>query len=211
MDFLLLSVPRSQNKETVTLSRWWTRLVVGTSFPVISDTTEVLGHCWPLEDRKIVYETVVHCSKFGTLFERASLDMFRAAILFCRGKPPSTGTNILPDTAMLNDWRGTLKNLRAAATGLANANSQAVSAYRALNGALDAKTCELIALAVAVTTRCDGCINSHASAAREAGATEAELSEALGTAIALNAGAAYVYSVRAMDAFGQFKRETAVS
>ena len=30
--------------------------------------------------------------------------------------------------------------------------------------------------------------------------TEAELSEALATAIALNAGAAYVYSLRAMDA-----------
>ena len=33
------------------------------------------------------------------------------------------------------------------------------------------------------------------------------MSEALGTAIALNAGAAYVYSVRAMEAFGQFKTD----
>jgi AhpD family alkylhydroperoxidase len=58
---------------------------------------------------------------------------------------------------------------------------------------------------VAVTTRCDSCIASHANAARQAGVTEAELSEALGTAIALNAGAAYVYSVRAMEALGQFE------
>jgi len=35
---------------------------------------------------------------------------------------------------------------------------------------------------------------------RKAGVTERELSEALSTAIALNAGAAYVYSLRAMDA-----------
>ena len=118
---------------------------------------------------------------------------------------------------MLNNWKEMLANLRAAAGGLATANPKVVSAYRALNGALgangalDAKTRELIALAVAVTTRCDGCISSHAAAAREAGANEAEVSEALGTAIALNAGAAYVYSVRAMEAFGQFKPETVAS
>jgi len=57
---------------------------------------------------------------------------------------------------------------------------------RGANGNLDAKTRELIALAVAVTLRCDSCIASHASAARQAGATESELSEALGTAIAPN-------------------------
>ena len=73
-----------------------------------------------------------------------------------------------------------------------------VQAYAGLNRALgegqalDAKTREL-ALAVAVTTRCDGCIASHAAAARQAGASQQEVAEALGTAIALNAGAAYVY------------------
>jgi len=112
---------------------------------------------------------------------------------------------------MLNNWIDQLKNLRSAAGALSKANPKLVTAFQGLNaaqngaGALDAKTRELIALAVAVTTRCDGCISSHASAARAAGATEAELSDALGTAIALNAGAAYVYSVRAMEAFGQFE------
>jgi AhpD family alkylhydroperoxidase len=179
----------------------------------------MVGRRRQLENRQTVYESVVHCSKFRTLFGRASLDTLRTGILFCRDKVPCTGTIILPETEVLNDWKETLKNLRAAASGLANANPQLVSAYRSLNaalganGALDAKTRELIALAVAVavTTRCDGCISSHASAARDAGATEAEVSEALGTAIALNAGAAYVYSVRAMEAFGQFKREATAS
>lgn len=112
---------------------------------------------------------------------------------------------------MLNNWVEQLGNTRKAAATLANASPKLVSAYQGLNaaqgsnGALDAKTRELIALAVAVTTRCDGCIASHANAARQAGVTEAELSDALGTAIALNAGAAFVYSVRAMEAFGQFK------
>ncbi|HEY9459172.1 MAG TPA: carboxymuconolactone decarboxylase family protein [Paralcaligenes sp.] len=114
---------------------------------------------------------------------------------------------------MLNDWTEQLKNTRKAAGALSSATPKLVAAYQGLNaaqngnGALDAKTRELIALAVAVTTRCDSCIASHANAARQAGVTEAELSDALGTAIALNAGAAYVYSVRAMEAFGQFKTE----
>ncbi|MCD0504767.1 carboxymuconolactone decarboxylase family protein [Bordetella petrii] len=112
---------------------------------------------------------------------------------------------------MLNDWNQMLANNRKAAGQLATHNPQLLTAFRALNeaqgatGTLDAKTRELIALAVAVTTRCDGCIAAHAAAARQAGVSEAELSEALGTAIALNAGAAYVYSLRAMDALGDFK------
>lgn len=113
---------------------------------------------------------------------------------------------------MLNNWIDQLANTRKAAAPLAKANPKVISAFQGLNaalgsnGALDAKTRELIALAVAVTTRCDGCIASHANAARQAGVTEDELSDALGTAIALNAGAAYVYSVRAMEAFGQFEQ-----
>jgi len=110
---------------------------------------------------------------------------------------------------MLNDWKAQLSNTRKAAVKLAESNPKFVAAFQALNAAqsangLDAKTRELIALAVAVTTRCDGCIASHASAARREGATEAELSDALATAIALNAGAAYVFSVRAMEAHQQF-------
>ncbi|PFH19684.1 carboxymuconolactone decarboxylase family protein [Burkholderia sp. JKS000303] len=66
---------------------------------------------------------------------------------------------------------------------------------------LDAKTRELISLAVAVTTRCDGCIAVHVAEAKRAGATVEELSETLGVAINLNAGAALVYSARALDAF----------
>lgn len=68
---------------------------------------------------------------------------------------------------------------------------------------LDAKTHELIALAVAVTTRCDGCISVHTKKAVEHGATRGEIAEALGVAIALNAGAALVYSARVLEAHAQ--------
>ena len=68
---------------------------------------------------------------------------------------------------------------------------------------LDAKTRELIAIAVAVTTRCDGCITFHTDAAIKAGASKEEIVEALGVAVALNAGAALVFSARVMDAYAQ--------
>lgn len=77
---------------------------------------------------------------------------------------------------------------------------QTLSKAAEKTGQLDAKTRELIALAVSVTTRCDGCITVHAAQAVRLGSTKAEIAEALGVAVALNAGAAMVYSARALDA-----------
>ena len=47
-------------------------------------------------------------------------------------------------------------------------------------GALDAKTKELIALAISVAVRCDDCIAFHAKAAAQRGATREEVMETLG-------------------------------
>ncbi|GAA0708097.1 hypothetical protein GCM10009105_07370 [Dokdonella soli] len=76
-----------------------------------------------------------------------------------------------------------------------------MSGAGAKTGHLDEKTRQLIALAVAVTTRCDGCITVHTDAAVKAGASKDEIAEALGVAVALNAGAALVYSARVLDAY----------
>lgn len=51
-----------------------------------------------------------------------------------------------------------------------------------------------------MTTRCDGCITTHVDAALKQGASREEIAEALGVAVALNAGAALVYSARVLDA-----------
>lgn len=56
------------------------------------------------------------------------------------------------------------------------------------DGALTAKVKELIAVAVAVTTQCPYCIDVHTKKAREAGATDAELTEATLVSAALRAG-----------------------
>jgi AhpD family alkylhydroperoxidase len=66
------------------------------------------------------------------------------------------------------------------------------------------KVRELVALAVAVTLRCDGCITVHTEAAIKHGATKEEIADALGVATSVNAGAALVYSARVMDAFREY-------
>ena len=71
-------------------------------------------------------------------------------------------------------------------------------------GALDRRTKELIALAIAVTRECDGCIAAHAQGAATHGASEAQVAEALGVAILMNGGPATVYGPRAFDAFREF-------
>ena len=76
----------------------------------------------------------------------------------------------------------------------------------AKTGHLEAKFHEMIALAVAVTTRCDGCISVHTKKAVDAGATLEEISEALGVAIALNAGAALTYSARVIETYQQLPK-----
>lgn len=77
----------------------------------------------------------------------------------------------------------------------------------AKTGHLEAKFHEMIALAVAVTTRCDGCISVHTKKAVDAGTTLEEISEALGVAIALNAGAALTYSARVIETYQQLPKD----
>lgn len=106
-------------------------------------------------------------------------------------------------------WKETLSKLIKGVGNFNKANPDVAHAIHQLdeatqkNSPLDAKTHELIALAVAVTTRCDGCISVHVHAAKKAGATKEEIAAALGTAIALNAGAAYVYSTHVVDAYDE--------
>ena len=107
---------------------------------------------------------------------------------------------------MMLDWDGYREELLKRIADLGRLSPGTVRGYRELGDAgtktahLDAKTRELIAVAVGVTRQCDGCITTHVHAARKQGATAEEIAEALGVAIAVNAGAALVYSARVMDA-----------
>ena len=72
------------------------------------------------------------------------------------------------------------------------------------DGDLDRKTKELMALAIAVSQHCDGCIASHAEGAARAGATRQEAAEAIGVAMLMNGGPATIYGPRAYAAFCEF-------
>ena len=72
-------------------------------------------------------------------------------------------------------------------------------------GALDQKTKELIALAIAVASRCDGCIAFHTNDALNAGASEAEITDALGVAILMGGGPSLMYATHVVEAIADFK------
>jgi AhpD family alkylhydroperoxidase len=67
-------------------------------------------------------------------------------------------------------------------------------------GALDVKTKQLIAVAVAHVTQCPYCIRGHTKAATRAGATEREMMEAIWVAAEMRAGGAFAHSLIALDA-----------
>lgn len=75
-------------------------------------------------------------------------------------------------------------------------------------GVLDAKTKELIAMAVAIASHCDGCIASHARGLAVKGATEQEVAELIGVCIQMMGGPATVYGPRAYAAFKSFQTGT---
>nr|WP_246549624.1 carboxymuconolactone decarboxylase family protein [Ancylobacter oerskovii] len=105
------------------------------------------------------------------------------------------------------DWNQYRQQVLAGVRDMGKLSGDTVRGYVQLGAAggkadhLGAKIRELIALACAVTLRCDGCITVHSEQAVKLGATREEVGEALGVAIALNAGAALVYSTRTLDAF----------
>ena len=116
---------------------------------------------------------------------------------------------------MMLDWNEYRKQLAAGVKELGQLSPDTIRGYVELSSAsqkkdlLGAKIRELIALAVAVTAHCDSCITVHAEAAIKHGATKDEIAEALGVAVAVNAGAALVYSTRVMDAVREHPRAAA--
>ncbi|KAF1060170.1 MULTISPECIES: carboxymuconolactone decarboxylase family protein [Burkholderia] len=107
---------------------------------------------------------------------------------------------------MMQEWNAYRDSLLERVGDFAKLNPEAMRGLMTIDnagaklGKLEPKVHELIALAVAVTTRCDGCIAVHTKKAVEHGASREEIAEALGVAIALNAGAALTYSARVLEA-----------
>ena len=110
-------------------------------------------------------------------------------------------------------YRTRLDELRASIRKLTGRQPAPMKAFAALHqsalasGALDTKTKELIALAIAVAARCDGCIAYHTYDALRAGAGADEISETLSVAVLMGGGTAMVYATQALEAMEQFEGE----
>ena len=77
--------------------------------------------------------------------------------------------------------------------------SRAAMAPGELNGA----TKELIAVAIAVTRECDGCIGAHTRSAVRAGVTRQAMAEAIGVSIMMNGGPGTVWGPRALRSYDE--------
>ena len=124
----------------------------------------------------------------------------------------------LPQRAMLKitncnevtDYQEKLNEARANNRNLFGALSETGKGFNAMHdaavkdGALDLKTKELEAIAIAIAMRCEGCIVQHAKAYLKAGVTRDELVETIGIAVMMGGGPATVYGGKALDCYDQF-------
>jgi len=100
-------------------------------------------------------------------------------------------------------------------SSLRDGQPQAMQGFRQLSdgalaaGAIDAKTKELIALALGVAAHCDGCIGFHAKALVALGARRAEIEETIAVAVYMGGGPSLMYGADALAAFEQFSQKAA--
>jgi AhpD family alkylhydroperoxidase len=114
---------------------------------------------------------------------------------------------------MYKDWGALANDLSEAMGEVRKGIPDTMKGFSALaraataDGALDTKTKELVALAIGVAVRCDGCIAFHAKAAAKHGATREEILETMGMSVYMGGGPSFVYAGQALEAFDQFKAE----
>ena len=110
---------------------------------------------------------------------------------------------------MSKDYRDITKRVSASLATLRSDKPELTKAFGALShaalqdGALDHKTKELIALCLGVAGHCDACIGFHVKALIKAGATRAEIEEALGVAVYMGGGPSLMYAADVLTAYEQ--------
>ena len=92
--------------------------------------------------------------------------------------------------------RREIPDVMAGFSSLAQASTKA--------GALDKKSKELIAMALAVSTHCQGCIGFHAQTLVKLETTREELLETLSMAIYMGGGPSLMFAAEALEAFEEF-------
>jgi AhpD family alkylhydroperoxidase len=111
---------------------------------------------------------------------------------------------------MHKDWKLVAEELSGLMAETRRGIPEVGKAFHALSkaataeGALDTKTKELIALAIGITERCDGCVAFHAGAAVRHGASRQEVLETIGMAVYMGGGPSLIYGAQALEAYDQF-------
>jgi AhpD family alkylhydroperoxidase len=107
----------------------------------------------------------------------------------------------------VTDWEGFIKQtdermveIRAGVPEAAKGFAELARASIA-PGALDSRIKELIALAIGITARCDGCLAYHVKAAIKFGATRQEIMETIAVAVYMGGGPSMIYGAEALAAF----------
>jgi AhpD family alkylhydroperoxidase len=110
---------------------------------------------------------------------------------------------------MPKDYKSLVADVDARAVELFKAAPAPMRAFRGLmeaattDGVLDPATKELMAVAIAIATHCEGCIVYHVRAAAKHGATREQMAETIGVAVEMGGGPAAVYGADALAAYDQ--------
>ena len=110
----------------------------------------------------------------------------------------------------MKDFHELAREVSSSAAALRKGLPDAMAGFAALGkgvyaeSALSTRFKELIALALCVASRCDGCVAYHAKRVHDLGATRQEVLETIGVAIQMGGGPSMVYGGEALRAFDAF-------
>ncbi|MBM3485830.1 MAG: carboxymuconolactone decarboxylase family protein [Alphaproteobacteria bacterium] len=113
---------------------------------------------------------------------------------------------------MSKDYKSFAADVDQRAVELFKAAPGTMRAFRGLmdeaskDGALSARVKELMALGIAIASRCEGCIVFHTKAAMKKGASREEVVETIAVAIEMGGGPSTVYGAEALAAFDQLAK-----
>src|SRR5262249_26557572 len=118
---------------------------------------------------------------------------------------------------MVDDWLALIGNMNGAVGDLRQASPEVMRTFSDMaraahaGNSLDGKTKELIALAIAVATRCAPCIAYHAQGAIKHGASRSDVADTLAMAIYMGAGPSVMYAAEALEAADQITKSRPVA
>ncbi len=113
---------------------------------------------------------------------------------------------------MSHDFRALVQDINTTLGTLSKDMPDTMKAFAALgqaataDGALDKKTKELLALGIAISARCDGCIGFHTQKLVKYGVTREEFVETIAMAVYMGGGPSMMYAAEAMQAYEQFSQ-----